>query len=140
MTKPHEYVDTAREVLKATGWCKGKLGDVQITTPDGDGEHCAIGSLAAARYILDGPRKLDPYGPGEARSNYRKAVNAVYNALPRDIRKKYEESLYWSTSAMFSLNAAMKVDAIVEYNDGLESRDKGKLLRVFRKASKSLQA
>lgn len=137
-------IDTAVKVLKATGWCRMKIGDIGISAPDEDGEHCAIGSLAGAAHILGckvglehrlpilGNHRFDHYLgrltalKPRSRSSYVVAVRAVWDELP----VKYKTA---------GPEPREKVMDIVDFNDSLGPNDKDKVIRLFRKAAKALR-
>lgn len=143
-----DVIETGIEVLKATGWCQGDLGDVNIKSVGEDGLHCSIGALAAGAHIV-GAKVGEPYSP-KGKAAYAEAVRAVYAALPDKVRESVEYS-YDGGRVLPSLGGM--VDAIVDWNDSLAysrgtRRDKttpgpvaGKraVYRVFRKALASLR-
>lgn len=143
-----KIVDTAVEVLQATGWCQGNLGEVAISEPAEDGQHCAIGCLAAAAHIhglLPKPTSRSrrwfslstrAYFTNVDRSGsaYAAAVEAVFDCLPRKAQARVDDPLAIATTLQ------EKVDSIVEWNDTLGTDDKSKVVRVFRRAATKLRS
>lgn len=145
-------IDTAIEVLEATGWCRGKLGDCVISTVDEDGQHCSIGSTAAAHNILFGtlpvvdttrwfgtaPPRQDEYGSGKPNSAYRRALQAIADEIPEAHFDANGDCMFTKADMCYLDGTPDLIQIIVDYNDALGELDKPVLLGVFHRASMSL--
>lgn len=145
-------IDTAIEVLEATGWCRGKLGDCIIFAVDEDGQHCSIGSTAAAHNILfgslpvvdparwfgTGPPRQDEYGTGKPNSAYRRALQAISDEIPEAHFDHAGNRRFTKADQCYIDGSPDLIQIIVDYNDALGPDDKPVLLGVFRRASMSL--
>lgn len=75
-------LEVALEVIDATGWRKISTGDVTIKAVDEDGEHCAIGAVAAADTILEfGSLDFEGLSAPEEAAYVPKLGTVYYKAL-----------------------------------------------------------
>ena len=132
--KARAIIETAIEVIQATGWTAGRIGEIAISKPDQDGKHCAIGALAAGAHICgesvgqerpstfqQGATFFDPYlekGDDLAYSKsdpYIEATLAVWENLPkmfrRALRDEYTGRFRYSrvTADIFEWNDAQGI-------------------------------
>lgn len=142
-----DILDTAVEVLDATGWCAHSLGDTRITKVDENGEHCAVGAIEAAATVLGdlSPKRSGVYVTGKPGSAYRSVVQAVYDQLPADVRSNFAEMYGRNPDKM---GTRQQLSCIVHYNDSTlldvsrkrgVGHGKGTLKRLYRKAARQLR-
>jgi hypothetical protein len=114
-----KLIDTAVEILEATGWCRGDFGQTDISRVDEDGRHCAVGALQGAAHILKFPIN-GINGPGD--QPYLTAVIEINKQIP---------GRYYRPN---------NISGIIVWNDCLGPKDKPKVIRAFRRAAKALRA
>lgn len=143
-----QVIETGIEVLKATGWCSGDLGDTNIKTVDGDGEHCTVGALAASISVLTGSRPRSAYR-ATTKTLYGRAADVLYYGLPKSFREEFEDRRDWRRDAKYDdaearfiiprvgdrMTTSRRIDALVSFNDR-EGTTKRHVYNVFRRALK----
>lgn len=142
--KAAQILDTAVDVLKATGWCVGSLGDTNIERVDEDGAHCAVGSIAAAASIHGvSSGRAGAYGiPQNPKGLALVALGAALN--DNDLKK--QRVTRWDREELRDSSKLNQVatDYIVDWNDSTlgrmtPSKGKATLIRRLRKAARSLR-
>ncbi len=139
-TKAARELEVAIEVLDATGWCKGSLGEFDIDEVDGDGAHCALGAIASADSILgvtEGGLTDDKVYNPVLGTPYATAVQAVIDSIPKADRAKIDAKLGRATSFELAEPVFLWNDKYVEAN---QARGKAQIKRAFRRAIAKLEA